>query len=545
MLLDLDARRLVGPRRWTRLRAGRRAAARGRRLRPDRSATTTAFGGPLPLTGLLVDQQAALFARGLPASRDRPSARTAPGPSCWPTSGPAPRRSTAGLTDLGRLAAGRAYDVLPGRAGLHRRRRRCAGWSTSASSPAPRTSTGSGSAVARLRRRDVRPRARRARRAVVARRRARLADRARPRHRRPAHLVRALVEGIAAPGRRAGSLRVAADLGSPLTTPARRRRPDPVSRCSCRPRPTCCRCRSRSSRRPTRPRWASAAAARLGPRPEPGVADGAAGRGSRPRSYEPRIGADEAAERQDGPGAPRRDGVAAAGERGADDDGVRRRTTSRSSAPASSAARSLASWRARLPGRAARRRATTSARARRRPTPPSCTPASTPRPARWRPGWCAAATTLLSDYAAAAGIPVERAGALLVAWDEEQLAALPGLADEGRGERLRRAPRSVSARGALRRGAARSDRARSARLVVPDESIICPWTTTARLRDRGGAGRRRPAARPPGGRRRRHADGGHLLRTCEGRAAGQLGGQRGRPATATTSTGCSATTTSP
>lgn len=34
----------------------------------------------------------------------------------------------------------------------------------------------------------------------------------------------------------------------------------------------------------------------------------------------------------------------------------------------------------------------------------------------------------LAAYAAATGIPVERVGALLVAWDEEQLAALPALA---------------------------------------------------------------------------------------------------------------------
>ena len=34
---------------------------------------------------------------------------------------------------------------------------------------------------------------------------------------------------------------------------------------------------------------------------------------------------------------------------------------------------------------------------------------------------------LLADYAAQTGIPVERTGALLVAWNEEELAALPGL----------------------------------------------------------------------------------------------------------------------
>src|SRR5512144_665352 len=37
---------------------------------------------------------------------------------------------------------------------------------------------------------------------------------------------------------------------------------------------------------------------------------------------------------------------------------------------------------------------------------------------------------LLGEYAARTGIPVERTGALLVAWNEEQLAALPRLAEQ-------------------------------------------------------------------------------------------------------------------
>src|SRR4051795_11407130 len=39
---------------------------------------------------------------------------------------------------------------------------------------------------------------------------------------------------------------------------------------------------------------------------------------------------------------------------------------------------------------------------------------------------------LLGAHAARAGIPVERTGALLVAWDDEQLAALPGIAATAR-----------------------------------------------------------------------------------------------------------------
>ncbi|MEV0122626.1 FAD-dependent oxidoreductase [Streptomyces sp. NPDC050703] len=83
---------------------------------------------------------------------------------------------------------------------------------------------------------------------------------------------------------------------------------------------------------------------------------------------------------------------------------------------------------------------------------------------------------LLAAYAAEAGIPVEPVGALLVAWDEEQRAALPGLLEKAARNGYDAAriigPDEVAARephlgpGAL--GA----------LDVPGESVICPWTTT-------------------------------------------------------------------
>ncbi|MEU6671007.1 FAD-dependent oxidoreductase [Streptomyces sp. NPDC046727] len=82
----------------------------------------------------------------------------------------------------------------------------------------------------------------------------------------------------------------------------------------------------------------------------------------------------------------------------------------------------------------------------------------------------------LGAYAAETGIPVERIGALLVAWDEEQLAALPRLAEKAERNACHDTallnPDELYARephlgpGAL--GA----------LHVPGESIICPWTTT-------------------------------------------------------------------
>jgi glycerol-3-phosphate dehydrogenase len=82
---------------------------------------------------------------------------------------------------------------------------------------------------------------------------------------------------------------------------------------------------------------------------------------------------------------------------------------------------------------------------------------------------------LLAEQAPALGIPVERTGALLVAWDREQLAALPGIRERAAAngypevrplpveELYRREPRlGPGARGALE---------------VPGEGIICPWTT--------------------------------------------------------------------
>ena len=86
---------------------------------------------------------------------------------------------------------------------------------------------------------------------------------------------------------------------------------------------------------------------------------------------------------------------------------------------------------------------------------------------------------LLSDYAAVTGIPVEHTGALLVAWNHEELAALPGLqakaADNGyhhcqivdAAEVYRQVPH-------LGEGALGG-------LTVPDESIICTWTTNLAL----------------------------------------------------------------
>jgi glycerol-3-phosphate dehydrogenase len=84
-------------------------------------------------------------------------------------------------------------------------------------------------------------------------------------------------------------------------------------------------------------------------------------------------------------------------------------------------------------------------------------------------------SALLRTYAAEAGIGVERTGALLVAWTPEQLAALPGIEANARANgyqaiRPLRADELYCSEPALGRGAVGA-------LEIPDESIICPWTT--------------------------------------------------------------------
>ncbi|MGZ6778404.1 MAG: NAD(P)/FAD-dependent oxidoreductase, partial [Mycobacterium sp.] len=86
---------------------------------------------------------------------------------------------------------------------------------------------------------------------------------------------------------------------------------------------------------------------------------------------------------------------------------------------------------------------------------------------------------LLGDYAEQTGIPVERTGALLVAWTDEELDALPALKAKaeqnfyhrceiiGADEVYRRVP--YLGPGVL------------GGLTVPGESIICTWSTNLAL----------------------------------------------------------------
>ncbi|WP_256107578.1 FAD-dependent oxidoreductase [Streptomyces sp. ODS05-4] len=82
---------------------------------------------------------------------------------------------------------------------------------------------------------------------------------------------------------------------------------------------------------------------------------------------------------------------------------------------------------------------------------------------------------LLTAYAAQTGIPVEPVGALLVAWDAAQLAALPALAAKAarnghHGTRLLDAAELRAREPHLGPGALGA-------LEVPGESVVCPWTT--------------------------------------------------------------------
>ncbi|MDT9593015.1 FAD-dependent oxidoreductase [Nocardioides zeae] len=132
---------------------------------------------------------------------------------------------------------------------------------------------------------------------------------------------------------------------------------------------------------------------------------------------------------------------------------------------------------------------------------------------------------LLDAYAAATGIPVEHTGALLVAWTEEELDALPGLRDKalrngydaceivGADEVYARVP-------ALGPGALGG-------LTVPGESIICTWSTTVALAtDAVARGttllleHRVEAVEPVGGATLLRTSGGDVLATWVVNAAG-------------------------
>ncbi|ONK09870.1 NAD(P)/FAD-dependent oxidoreductase [Streptomyces sp. MP131-18] len=86
---------------------------------------------------------------------------------------------------------------------------------------------------------------------------------------------------------------------------------------------------------------------------------------------------------------------------------------------------------------------------------------------------------LLADYAEATGIPVERTGAILVAWTAEERDALPGLAEKAEQNGYDRC-RLIGPDEVYRQLPALGEGVLGG-LTVPDESIICTWTTNLAL----------------------------------------------------------------
>jgi glycerol-3-phosphate dehydrogenase len=83
---------------------------------------------------------------------------------------------------------------------------------------------------------------------------------------------------------------------------------------------------------------------------------------------------------------------------------------------------------------------------------------------------------LLRSYAETTGIPIERTGAVVVAWNAEQEAELPTLLSKAHVNSYAAAD-LISANELYRREPHLAPGAKGA-LLIPDESVICPWTTT-------------------------------------------------------------------
>ncbi len=108
---------------------------------------------------------------------------------------------------------------------------------------------------------------------------------------------------------------------------------------------------------------------------------------------------------------------------------------------------------------------------------------------------------LLGEYAEQTGIPVERTGALLVAWTDEELDALPGL--KAKAERNGYHRCEIVAADEVYRRVPDLGPGALAGLTVPGESIICTWTTNLALATDAVARGARSAAWRAGHRRRR------------------------------------------
>jgi glycerol-3-phosphate dehydrogenase len=131
---------------------------------------------------------------------------------------------------------------------------------------------------------------------------------------------------------------------------------------------------------------------------------------------------------------------------------------------------------------------------------------------------------LLHDYARRTGIPVERTGALLVAWNAEEQAALPGIEDKARRNGYP-AVRPVEPAELYRREPHLGPGATGA-LEIPDESIICPWTTPlAYATEAVRAGVRLLLGHRVTGASRAPGAGGTGVRAGAGKDAGEYAGE--------------------
>jgi glycerol-3-phosphate dehydrogenase len=82
---------------------------------------------------------------------------------------------------------------------------------------------------------------------------------------------------------------------------------------------------------------------------------------------------------------------------------------------------------------------------------------------------------LLENYAKRAGIPIVKTGAVLVAWDEEQLAALDGLAEKAHKNGYDETKKLSQSE--VRNLEPNLSYSALGGLLVPDEGIVCTWTT--------------------------------------------------------------------
>jgi len=118
---------------------------------------------------------------------------------------------------------------------------------------------------------------------------------------------------------------------------------------------------------------------------------------------------------------------------------------------------------------------------------------------------------LLSHFGPEAGIPIERLGALLVAWDAEQLSALPSIVDNAARNGYMRL-RHVSA-DELYGLEPHLGRVALAALEIPDEGIICPFTTPLAFATQAVLNGVVLALSSPVQAVRSSADGTHVLQT--------------------------------